>query len=250
MTQKEQLSHEDIVSDILGSVPEEVAVKADFPSRGLFYTPYDPSKPVEIRPMTFEDERGLSSVKDTRGLKALEYLVGKCLINLNPDQLLEMDKLYILMKIREISYGSDFRVNITCPECQDVQLISIDIAKLNIDKVPEDLTDPREIFLPVCKKKASVLFPRASDYDYLVNVEVAASNMWRFVEHINECSDKKVISDVIGKLPLRDIHALLEGIGQSQYGIDTKFLYKCDTIGCGCETKMEVPFDESFFTMR
>ena len=74
--------------------------------------------------------------------------------------------------------------------------------------------------------------------------------MWRFVEHINECSDKKVISDVIGKLPLRDIHALLEGIGQSQYGIDTKFLYKCDTIGCGCETKMEVPFDESFFTMR
>ena len=247
MTQKQKLSHEDIVADILESVPEEVAIKAKFPSKGLFYRPDNPSRPIEIRPMTFEDERGLASLKDTKGVKSLDYLIAKCLVNVSPSQILEMDKLYILMKIREISYGSDFKAEISCPDCGDSQFISIDISKLRIREVPEDLTDPREVHLPVCNKKASVIFPRAGDSSYLVNVEIAAANMWRFIEHINGCKDKKVISDVVDKLPLKDIHTLLDGIGQSQYGIDTNFLYKC---GCGCETEMEVPFDESFFTTR
>ena len=250
MAEEKQLSHEDIVADILKSVPEEVAVKADFPSRGLFYELDDPSRPVEIKPLTFEDERNLASMKDTKGLKSLNYLISKCLNNMGSNQLLEMDKMYILMKIREISYGEDFKANIKCPGCGDTQPISINISKLQIKRVPEDLTNPREIDLPVCGKTASVVFPRSSDSEYFTNLDVASKNIWRFVKSIGECENRKVISDVIDKLPLRDIHALLEGISQSKYGIETKFIYRCDVAGCETETKMEVPFDETFFTMN
>jgi len=250
MTQKQTLSHEEIVADILGCVPDDIAVDADFPSRGLFYTPQDPSRPIQIRPMTFEDERGIASIKDARGNKAIDYIISRCLLNVSPGQILEMDKIYILIKIREISYGSDFKADITCPECGDTQPISIDISKLAHLKVPEDLTNPREVYLPVCEKHARVIFPKAEDHKYLNNVEVAAANMYRFIESIDGHTNKEIISAVVKKLKLKDIHTLLNGIGMPEYGVDTQFLYKCESLGCGCETKLEVPFDESFFTGR
>ena len=98
MTQKEQLSCDDIVSDILSEVPEEVSVEANFPSRCLFYNLKDPSSPVMIRPMTFEDERGLASLQRGDPSKALDYLISRCVSNINLSQLLEMDKMYILVK--------------------------------------------------------------------------------------------------------------------------------------------------------
>jgi len=247
MTQKEQLTKEDLVADILGSVPEEVAIEADLPSRSLFYTLDDPSRPVEIRPMTFEDERGLASMGANKSMKALDYLISRCTSNISPSQLLEMDKMYILIKIREISYGESFNADVKCSHCQDAQSISIDISKLQVNKIPEDFKDPREIHLPVCDKKALVRFPRSSEMEHISTPEKVTSNLWRFVKSINGCGDKKVISDVLKKLPLRDMHSILSGINQSEYGVQTKFAYLCDA--CGGKTQMEVPFNETFFTM-
>tara|TARA_R110002051_G_scaffold40372_3_gene84075 strand:+ start:1110 stop:1856 length:747 start_codon:yes stop_codon:yes gene_type:complete len=247
MTQKEQLTKEDLVADILGSVPEEVVTEAELPSRCLFYTLDDPSRPVEIRPMTFEDERGLASMGAGQSAKALDYLISRCTSNINPSQLLEMDKMYILIKIREISYGEAFNADITCPNCKGSQSITIDISKLQVNKIPEDLKDPREIHLPVCDKKAVVRFSRSKDLQYISSPEKLADNLWRFVNSIDGCTDSKVISDVLKKLPLRDMHSILEGLNQNKYGVQTKFIYVCE--GCDTETQTEVPFNETFFTM-
>tara|TARA_R110000824_G_scaffold62437_5_gene165376 strand:- start:2024 stop:2770 length:747 start_codon:yes stop_codon:yes gene_type:complete len=247
MTQKEQLTKEDLVADILGSVPEEVEVEVELPSRCLFYTLDDPSKSVTIRPMTFEDERGLASMGANQTGKSLDYLISRCTSNINVNHLLDMDKMFILMKIREISYGESFNADIECPKCKESQSISLDISKLQVNKVPEDFKDPREVHLPVCNKKAVVRFPRSADTQYVSTPDGLAINMWRFVESINDCTDKKVISDVLQKLPLRDMHSILEGLNQTDYGVQTKFLYLCE--GCNSKTQMEVPFNETFFTM-
>lgn len=247
MTQKEQLSYDNIVSDILSEVPEEVSVEADFPSRGLFYELIDPSKPVIIRPMTFEDERSLASLKEGNPSKALDLLLSQCVSNLHVSQFLEMDKLYALVKIREISYGSSFDANITCPSCYEEAPISIDISKLNVNKVPEDFKDPREVHLPVCNKKAIVRFPRSSESHYLSNINNIEVHIWRFVLSIDGNTDNKVISDVIQKLPLRDMHVILNSLLEKSYGVNTRFLYVCTS--CKRENEMEVPFNETFFTM-
>ena len=247
MTQKEQESYDSIVSDILKEVPEGEFVEAEFPSRGLFYELDDPSKPVTIRPMTFEDERGLASLQEGNPTKTLDYLMSRCVGNMHSSQFLEMDKLYVLVKVRELSYGDSFDVDVECPNCYKKEPISIDISKLHIDRLPEDFKDPREVHLPVCNKKAVIRFPRSSEADYLTNVDTIESNLWRFIISIDGHTNKKIISDVTKKLPLRDMHTILGGMLEKSYGIDTRFLYVCNS--CKKETQMEVPFDETFFTM-
>lgn len=243
-------THEDLVADILAEIPDDVEVKANFPSRGKFYERLDESKPITIRPLTFDDERYISNLKIKSGEQVINAIISRCISNMNPEELLEMDKVYILVTIRQISFGSDFKARITCPKCSEITEASIDLTRLGVRKIPESFKNPRKAKLPVCKKDAMVRFPTQADEKYTKNSNVAAKNIWRFVDSIAGVTDKKVISDVIDRLPLQDIKALLKGIGGADYGIETSFIFECPDEYCGEETVMEVPFDEDFFTMN
>ena len=139
-----------------------------------------------------------------------------------------MDKLYLIMKLREISYGDEYRANISCTACRKDNEVTFSLNQLPVHYIEDSFTDPLVIDLPILKKKIKVRLPRVSDERYFVNAEQAIGNLWRFIEEIDGHSEKSVISKVIPQLPLKDAHALLDSMAANEYGLDTKVRFLCN----------------------
>ena len=251
MTQKKtKLSHDEQVASILEFVPQDVETIVELPSKNKFYELEDPTKPVTVRPMTFEDEKLLAGLKKTTGLESLNLILDRCVTNVSVGQLLQMDKLFLLIKIREISYGADYTPIITCPDCKSVAQYSIHLTEdLSVTYIGDDVTNPRLVELPVIKKVFEVVSPRTVDESYILDLAEVDTNLWRFVNKIEDCEDKAVIAEVIKKLPIQDMHMLLEAINLPTYGLDPRFLYECKEDGCEYTGLMRLPLGLDFFTM-
>ena len=236
------------VDDLLSNLPPEVEEVVELPSQSKFYSL---EKPIVVRPMTFDDEKVI--ISSGKGhTNSLLLLLSRCVKNIDSRELLTMDKMYLFMKIRELSYGSDYEVHITCPSCGELALVKLDIRDFPVGKIPEDFEDPREFELPIIKQKVRVRFPRAKDDAYFKDIDSATENLWRFVEQIGDSTDKTVIAKVIALLQqknaIEDVHKLIFEITRPDFGIETKFKYSCDE--CKESTVMEVPLGEDFFTRK
>jgi len=237
---------QEAVESILENLPTELETEVNLPSRCRFYTLPDPASPVSVRPMTFEDEKAIATIKKSDRMDPINYLLSKCVNNINISELLLMDKLFLLYKLREVSYGTSYKVTMTCPKCGSESEVNIDISKLLINEVPDDLTDPRTVHLPVIKKDAIVRFPRLSEEKYLNILDSKKVQLWRFIEDIAGHKDKKVISKVLEKLPLKDMHILIAQLTLPEYGLDSKINYVCGD--CEAESVIDLPIGDNFFS--
>jgi len=232
------------VDKILENLPSELEEVVELPSRTKFYVLKDPSEGVSIRPMLFADEKAIAQASNR---DAINVLLHRCVNNVDVNQLIQFDKLYLLLKIREASFGSDYRTEVVCDNCAAKNDITYDIGSFKIKQIPEDLEDPREVFLEVINKKAKVRFPRVQDEPYLADTNKIMDNLWRFVMVIDGNDNKAVIAKVIQKLPSKDVHILMNEIFGSDYGLDTKGQFKCDI--CGSIQISELPIGTDFFTL-
>ena len=242
-----KLSEDQIINDILGNMPSSDAVAIEVPSRNKFYKLEDPAKPISLRPMTFEDERAMLSNKNI-DLDVINLLLTRCVSNINIAQLLQMDKLFLIMKLRELSYGEDYHATIGCNSCKKDNNVTFKLSSLPVKFVEEELTNPISVHLSVLNKTLKVRFPRVVDENYFSSANLALNNLWRFVEEIDGHSQKSIISKIIPQLPLKDAHTLLDAVGGSDYGLDTKVRFVCDY--CNHNEIMELPITADFFTEK
>ena len=99
---------------LFGEIPLEADVIVRLPSLGKYYANNTPE--VTISPIKFEDEKQLTtSVRN--GLNPVNLILSKCVAGVDHNNLLLMDKLLLLLKIREISYGETYPAAVTCPKC-------------------------------------------------------------------------------------------------------------------------------------
>jgi hypothetical protein len=135
-----------------------------------------------------------------------------------------------------------------CPACNEETVVDVDLGKrLLINFIPDNLTDPREVFLPKIKKSAKVRFPRIKDEQYLTTPENEIQNLWRFITEIDGCNDPVVIAEVVKKLNLIDMKTLIKEINKEELGIVPKFIFECGK--CGYEETTEVPLTPSFLSI-
>jgi hypothetical protein len=239
------LSEQQIIDKILAKMPANDEVAIDLPSKNKFYSLTDPSKPILLRPMTFEDERAMISNKRSN-IDVLNTILERCVSNIQVSHLLQMDKLFLIMKLREISYGDEYQADITCPSCKEDNEVIFELSKMPVTYVEEDTTNPVVLTLPVLKKEIKVRFPRVADEHYFTNAEFAVTNLWRFVEEIDGQTKKTIISKIVPQLPLKDAHTVLKCISASNYGLDTKIRFVCAY--CSHNEVMELPITTDFFT--
>ena len=214
------------------------------PSKGRFYKNFTGATVV---PLTFEEEERILNTKG-KGANIINSLIGTCVRGVPMGDLLPMDKLYLLMKIREVSYGSVYEFPLPCPACGVDIKTELDLSThFNITEVPDDLEDPREINLPKLGVKAKVRFPRATDNVYLEESEPVMANLYRFVVSINEISDPVIIAKAIKKMHIQDVKALIKGVNMDGYGIDPRFQFECPS--CDEKTLMAIPLGADFFSV-
>ena len=115
-----------IIDDILKDLPTSVETEVILPSEAKLYTLKDPSSPITLRPMTFEDERAL--ISGSKDVDPVTLLLQRCVTNINIAELLPMDKLYLLMKLREISYGDEYKTTLICQHCRFENITTIKLS--------------------------------------------------------------------------------------------------------------------------
>ena len=142
------------------------------------------------------------------------------------------------MKLREISYGDDYNTLLVCPNCKEENPLTVRLSELNINPVPDDFCDPVEITLPALNKTAKVRLPRLKDEKYMKTTEESLSNIWRFVAQIDQYSDAQIISEVLKKLPIKDMRIILKAM-KTDYGVETKIKFDCKK--CDTQSVVELP---------
>ena len=229
---------------ILENLPtEELSLAVSVPTRNRFYELEDPESPITVRAMRFEDERALADHR-RKGADAVNFLLERCVSNISISQLFSVDKLAILFKIREATYGPRYRINLACPSCKETTSVDIDINKdLVLNALPEDFSDPRTITLPNLGKSMKIRIPKTTDEKYLTGD--VYPNLWRFVREIDGCVHKEIINEVLTRLPVEDMHILLKEISLTKYGLQPCMSYECPS--CGKEKEVDIPITEDFF---
>lgn len=231
-----------IVEDILKDLPVDSFIEVDLPSENRVYTLKDPGAPITLRPMTFEDEKQI--VNSKKDQDPVNIILQRCTTNLNIAELLSIDKLYLIMKLREISYGDDYNTLLVCSYCKAENPTTVKLSQLNVNPVPDDFSDPTEVMLPSINKMCKVALPRVRDEKLLTDVGKTLDEIWRFVKEIDGQTDKSIISAVLDKLPIIDMKTILNAM-KTEFGVDTKIKFECSE--CKEVSVLDLPIDANFF---
>mgnify|MGYP003638941186 CR=1 FL=1 len=241
---KEPVSQDDILKELFKDAPASESWQVTLPSKGRFYTNF---RGASVSPLTYQDEERILNSKG-QGTELINLLVEACVTGVTMSEVVPMDKLFLLMKIREISYGSEYKFSVGCPSCNTEIKTSLDLGShFIVNEVPEDLTDPREVVLPKLGVTAKVRFPRTQDESYLSDSKVLISNLYRFIESLGKYSDPLIISKAVNRMHIQDIKKIIKEVHKDEYGIDPRFMFECPS--CKHSTMMSVPLGADFFSV-
>lgn len=231
------------------------------PSRGILYE--DIPEEVTIRNMTTSEEKTLLGSGN-----AIDRVMEKCMVepnDLDLGELIVPDKHFLLLKLRILSYGSDYHVTYTCQNrtCGEKHEYKIDLDDLDIMYLDDDFVEPFEIILPMsgdtlelrilrdkdvkkidkrAKKIKRKTKGRAGRMDYIYR-------MARYIVSVN--GEDKTTDEAKGyveKLHARDSAYIKDRMGKVEVGYDTKIYRDCPY--CGSEVEFELPITEEFFRPR
>jgi hypothetical protein len=234
-----------IIDELLKELPIDTAIEVDLPSENRIYELKDPGAPIMLRSMTFEDEKQL--ISSSKEGDPVNIILQRCTTNINIPDLLSLDKLYLIMKLREISYGDDYNTLLLCKKCGEENPTTIKLSQLNINPVPDDFSDPVEIDLPALKKKVKVTYPRVRDEKLFLNSDEGLEQLWRFVVEVDGHKDKSIIAAVVEKLPIKDIKTIINAI-KTDFGIETNVKFECKR--CKEVAVVDLPIDANFFNVN
>lgn len=235
---------ENALDELFRDVSEESLIVDGLPSRGKFYSNF---QGIELTALKFLDEQKILNSKDAN-VDIVSKLLEKSMTGVNVDDLLSMDKMYLLMKVRELSYGDSYDFTITCNNCNSEIKTSLNLSEhLNLTMIPEDLEDPRDIHLPKLKKKVTVRFPRSREESFFKNADESYKNMYRFVLAVDGNTDPVFISKALKRMHIMDIKKIISEIGKNEYGVNPKFIFECPE--CSFRETMAIPMDVSFFSV-
>jgi hypothetical protein len=227
-------------------LPVEIDKKVNLPSNGKFYKN---STGIKIRPMNLEDEKAIALAKG-KVTDPINIVLSRCVEGVDIDDLLLLDKLSLIFNLRAISYGDIYKAITICSECNAENGMDIPLMSLPVEYIPDDVLDPREITLPVLQKKVKVIFPRVIHEQYFLDKTKVFDNLWRFVTSVDGNTDKTLISKFLSdpRLPLKDIHTIINAISGASYGVQTKVKFECTE--CKAHNVVDLPIGADFFTVN
>lgn len=244
---EEDTSLKDALASLLVKVEEKTAwISVDLPTAGVFTNGV---ASVEVRPFTFEDEKILRSIKKvTDGGKIINTLITRCTKDLDFDELSLVDKNFILFKLRELSYGSEYKIEAGCGDCGASNELTVELDKLPVIYADLESRKDTTLILPDSEVEIKYIMPTASDEKFLNNTDHLMDNLWRFVSSAGGHTERMVIQGFISKTTGKDITVLRNTIFNNKYGLQTKVSFICNS--CGDDSTIDLPINEGFFDVN
>ena len=234
---------EEVLANLLKNVTSKLQwITIELPSQGLLYP--SGQNQVDIRPLTYDDERILKSVAAVKDPDSvIEKLLRNCIRGVDASELTPQDRLYILFRIRGLSYGDKYPIDHDCEKCGSTSKLEISIQSLEVNRLtPEHM----EFTLPDSEQDVVIKLPRLQDSHLFNTVEAMHENLPQFVYSIGGVTDKTIVEAFIQKTTVRDVDILRNRVYDSEYGMENHFFYNCQ--GCGMKNKVPIELNASFFT--
>ena len=234
--QEKANNRESVLEELLSKVKgHDDWVEVETPSRTM----------VQIRPITYEDENTLRTSITAGNPKAgVEALYTNC-IKADWDNLYMFDRNYLMYKLREISYGNTYKIQGNCSKCNDVTELNLNLSELPVKEYTGDGTIT--ITLPDSEVTAVLRIPNSNDQKLFDNLETVVRSMWRFVVSLNGETDTDIIQSFLAKTTLKDIGHVRREVYELDYGLTDTCWFQC--VGCGQDNEIQIPLNESFFSV-
>jgi len=209
--------------------------------------------PCELRELTGAEEELLTNGKLLRSGDAVNQLLRNCLVHLgeksevSPQDVLDLlagDRLFILVKLRQISLGDEMTLRLACPNanCQGISLLSVNLADLPVTPYPTEreftCTLPgsgqvvRFGYLDGHKEKRLAALPEAT---------ISQGMLIRILDIDGKAPTRKTVTE----MSLKDRQALRQAMLAVDGGIDTTVDTACEH--CGQPIRIRVEGDAGFF---
>ena len=233
----------------------------DLPSGGRGY-PNGQPKSVTLRAMTtMEEKQRLAG----NGFGSLINLIQSCVVdeNVKVEDLSMFDVLFLMYKLRIVTYGSDYKLYVVCPSCgEEVELV-VNLDNLETIYADDDYT-PNFIIdeLPISHDKVEARLITAKDIleieregrkikqkfpKYEGDPEYIARYVHKIVSINGETPVYAEVQNWVETLNARDLrqfdieYAKIDG----KYGIQTEINEICPK--CGEEISRGMPVTSEFF---
>jgi hypothetical protein len=243
----------------------------ELPSKGQYYKPSSPlhgKQTLEIKFMTAKEEDILTSKALIKKGIVLDRLIESILVDKNIDsgELLIGDRNAILVDARISGFGSKYVTNVTCPACGTTGKFSFlldENKKVTDCSIPEHMVGKVkhvegklfDIVLPQTNVTIRIRLMNGNDEKSVIQITEANKNsivdnsntqqLKLLIESAEGETDKKLISQFIDVMPLRDSKFLKEAYKAITPNVDLTQQYSCKA--CEFSADMEVPFNMEFF---
>ena len=243
--------------------PEEEVV---LPSRGQFYPiehPMHGKETITIKHMTAKEEDILSSLAQNEGETTFDRLTKSLVVDKNIDitNLLEEDKLAILLAARVTGYGSEYTTLSYCQNCSKETKHIFDLSKTSI-KDPDDnvkynperntfiFTTPKtKIELELSNEIESIEKSIQQEKEKKEKYNIPFNRTVAFLEKViisaNSVTDIEMIKKLINVLPAAEGKIIKDFYNSCRPQISTKQEVECQV--CGNTSEKEAPFTWALF---
>jgi hypothetical protein len=223
---------------------------------GLIYK-NETIKEVEIQELSGHEEDMLVDARKIQSGTIITDLLFSCLISIGDivksnengkefremvESMLQDDRTFVLIRIRQLSLGDSVTCEIKCPTCNAVNPYDFNLSDFEVTEFETPPSYERNITLP-SGKAATIRLLTGKDDSAMTRVKKRsesqlASALLQF--HVLELEGvKKPPVNVLKGLSSRDRNFLRNEINKSSGGIDATLDIMC--VGCGAEFKTEVP---------
>lgn len=247
--------------------------EVQLPSRGLF-NPEIPNGMITLRCVELRDQKYLGGSKLVNSNKAIE-LVRRCIIkpeNVVVENLTQIDIFYLLVKLRVLSYGPEYKFFSKCPVCGKTTEVVVNLSDLEVIQLenynPNDMCvklprrgdtvythvqtqgDSEDVDKEVARLKA-----KFRDIDYDPEVTLSLAKIISKIELLKPDKDgNKVIDNPVDILNyvegLTDLDALAiqSTMDDINYGVMPLITDKCQH--CSSEITLPLRTTSEFFRPR
>lgn len=224
------------------------------PSNGVFYDQDFPTT-LTIRSLTTDEEQLLyGSTSET----TIDRIISKCIVEPSDfpiDELIPADKMFILFKLRIISYGQDYNQTIFCPYCNYEGLSVLDLDQLPCEELDESkIKVPLKLTLPMSKDIIELRVLTEKDYKTIKERAQKVSkrlslpfgqveHKLRFAKQIKSINGEKIDSFMAERyyssMHVRDVKYIESALNSIKIGYQGYIDMKCPA----CHKDIVVPFE-------
>ena len=237
----------------------------ELPSKGRFYDGSDGPADgiVSIRPMTGEEEQILATPRFVRKGQAINMIFQRCLKeDYRPENFLTIDRTYILIYLRGISYSPNYEVEVKCPNCEKKFGTTIDLNGLYVEPCPNEFGPVLQDVLPTSKLPFAYKLSTGRDEQEITDYrdrrikafgdssadDTLIYRTAMLLDNIDGLTNKNELQILLKNLPISDGSHIRNCINEPPFGVDTNVEIVCPS--CLQDFEVDLPLEANFFFPR